>query len=133
MLTSLFSIGSFSLYFLYPSQVDHQITPWNKTNSKHTNLELVIYFVLEVIIIFLATSQQEHHDSIFRREFREVLLNFCASPLKTSTIKSRIWRVCTINSTSVSVSTTILNRCWSFLYSSTYKSPKHFAFLVNIN
>jgi hypothetical protein len=62
------------------------------------------------------------HASILRSELREVLLNFWAKPLITRITRSRICRVCTIKSTSLSPSTTILKRCWSLRYSSTWKA-----------
>lgn len=62
------------------------------------------------------------HASILRRVFNDVLLKRCARPLITRTITSRRCRVCTIKSTSFSLSTTILRRCWSFLNRSTWES-----------
>lgn len=57
--------------------------------------------------------------SILRRVLRDVLLNLWAKPLITSTITSLRCRDCTIKSTSLSLSTTIFRRCWSFRNSST--------------
>ena len=56
-----------------------------------------------------------------RRELSEVLLNRWARPRITRTITSRRCRVCTSKSTSFSLSTTIIIRCWSFRKSSTLK------------
>jgi len=61
------------------------------------------------------------HASILRSVLREVLLNFWARPLIVRMMRSRMCRVCTIKSTSLSLSTTILKRCWSLRYSSTCK------------
>lgn len=62
----------------------------------------------------------DDHASILRRELRDVLLNFWARFRITRTMTSRRCRVWTIKSTSFSLSTTILNRCWSFRNSTTY-------------
>ena len=66
-------------------------------------------------------SGRHPHASILRSVLREVLLNFWARPLIVRMMRSRMCRVCTIKSTSLSLSTTILKRCWSLRYSSTCK------------
>lgn len=75
---------------------------------------------LKHILIYVHfTSLNLTYVSILSRELRDVLLNRWARPRITRTMTSRICRDWTIKSTSFSLSTTILNRRWSFRNSST--------------
>lgn len=122
----IYKLGS--KYVDYTMNSNKQIPSWHHHtwhNTSYFTNKIQLFLWIEYLVFLHSSSSSPriclYQLSILRRELRDVLLYFWPNPRITRTITSRIWRVCTIRSISFSLSTTILKRCWSLLYSSTCK------------